>query len=105
MSETMYRYTNGSGGVIILEHHRVISLTPMGKWVEAYGVKKFVRNDTRKRFAHETKAAALEAFIARKNRQACILGAQLKNVNDCLKRAEGATPETLKVHPDYFDFL
>lgn len=54
----------------------IVKQTPKGCWLEYYGYRKFVLAKARKRWASETKAAALDAFIARKKRQIKILEKQ-----------------------------
>jgi hypothetical protein len=79
----------GPGHVEVYVHeHDVIKHTPKGVWLNAYGEKKFVRRDARKRFACPTKEEALESFVARKKRQIGILSAQLRNAEDAIHKAQ-----------------
>lgn len=73
---------------IRLRKYPVIKHTPRGVWIiHNYGDRKFILNDSRKRFACETKEKAMESFIARKTRQASILRAQLRSVEKALSIA------------------
>ena len=65
----------------------VVKETPKGCWIDVYGKRKFVLNDSTKRYAYPTKELALQAFIARKRRQCGILRAQLKNAEGLLAYA------------------
>ena len=79
MPSILYRYTDHND-TVMLEHYHVIRETPRGKWVvnendewrARYDVwpdrrfRKFVLNEGRKRFAHETTDDALRAFLKRK---------------------------------------
>lgn len=92
----LYRYSNGTGDRIVLEVFPVLRHTPAGKWIDVYGVQKFVLDKSHKRYACETKEMALASFIARKQRQLRILRGQLKGAEAALAVAQNATPETLK---------
>lgn len=93
----MYRYSD-RGGVLRCESFNVIRHTPCGVVVNDWGNERFVRNDSRKRFAHETKEAALASYIARKNRQIRILSCQLEAAKNGLRVATTNTPDTLRPH-------
>jgi len=70
---------------------RVLRETPKGVWLEdggAFGGKRFVLRDARKRFACPTQEEALESFRARKQRQLKILQAQVRHVETVLRMAE-----------------
>ena len=87
-----------------LPHHEigcltyaVLKETPKGFWIDYGGEKKFVLNDSRRRFAHRTQAEALTSFIARKQAQVRILKSQLKAAEAALwlaqqEQAKGVTP-------------
>jgi hypothetical protein len=64
---------------------KVLRLTPCGVWIDYYSKEKFINFRSRKQFACKTKVEALESFLARKNRQAVILSAQLRNVEEAEK--------------------
>ena len=103
----MYRY-EAHGEVIVLVELVVTRATPCGKWVQprfGYGKPKFVLNDAVKRYAHETKAAALESLRRRTARRVGILTVQLGAAQLIAERLEGATPETVVMTPDHFEFL
>lgn len=77
----------------------VIKTTPKGVWIELYGhsirydSKRFVLLNARKRYACPTKEAALESFIARKQRQERILKSQLDDVYEALTIAYAKRPK------------
>lgn len=91
----LYRYTNGTGDVIVLDTYPVLRVTPAGKWIDVYGTERFVRDKAHKHFACETKELALASFIARKQRQIRILRAQLRGAEAALTVAQQGTPETI----------
>jgi hypothetical protein len=95
----MFRYNNGSPN-LDLEAFKVVRETPKGKWVEnPYSTKhRFIRNNGRKRFAHETREAALESFKRRKICQIRILKTQLRTAEESFLIA-GGDPESLQVSP------
>ena len=105
MQEIMYRY-EAHGESIVLRELVVVKATACGKWVKhQYGEPKFVLNGTTKRYAHETKAAALESLRRRTSRRVGILTAQLGASQLILGRLTGATPETVVMTPDHFEFF
>ena len=55
----------------------VLSLTPMGVWIDYCGGKKFVNLQAKKRFACATVEDAFASYQARKRRQVKILESQL----------------------------
>ena len=97
--EVMYRYETGhfieplfpdeDGEPIPPSEYTVLRHTPQGKWV-GIGARgeRFVLNNSKKRFAHETKEAALESFIYRKKKQLKILRAQIDRVEEALRAAQ-----------------
>lgn len=64
----------------------VLKETPCGVWLDDYGTRRFVRSDARKRYACPTIEDAKESFLARKERQASILTARLRQVNEAIAR-------------------
>lgn len=72
-----------------IKEYKVLKHTPKGVWLDtaifvpwaetSFGErpKKFVKRDTRKRWACPTKAEALESFLQRKRRRVEILTAQI----------------------------
>ena len=100
MQEIMYRY-EAHGESIVLCTLVVVKATTCGKWVK----HQFVLNDATKRYAHETKAAALESLRRRTSRRVGILTAQLGASQLILGRLTGATPETVVMTPDHFEFF
>jgi len=77
----------------------VISHTPKGVWLLAFGKRRWVSNHSRKRFAHATEQEALRSFIARKERQISICHKQISNAQRAanmaaLKLKAYATNET-----------
>jgi hypothetical protein len=91
---------------LFFNSHRVVKTTPRGEWVDVYGERKFVLNDSMKRYAYSTKKEALESFIRRKAKQARILSAQLKKVNALHKAAtEKMTKDDMSNSTEHvFDF-
>lgn len=76
----MYRYADivfRDSIAIQLLQFKIIKYTKCGKWINHYGINKFVLNGARKRFAYETKELALQSFIMRKSRQCIIYKARL----------------------------
>lgn len=92
--DKMYRYSD-TGAVLRMDTFEVIRTTPRGKVINMYGKDRFVLNDSRKRFAHETKELALASFIARKHRQISILSHQLDIAKKALNLTSTHTPDTL----------
>ncbi len=65
---------------VYLAKYKIIKETPKGKWVgHSEYSKRFVLNNSRKRYAWETKEKAIESFISRKKRQIEILRMQLSD--------------------------
>lgn len=81
MSNTLYRYHNDHD-VMVLETFNVLKRTPRGAWIYDTDRRKrrFILDDSKKRFAYPTKDEAKTSFLARKARQVGILEAQLKNI-------------------------
>lgn len=71
-----------------VSEYLVIRHTAKGVWLEdgwhPPRGRRFVLRDARKRFACPTREEAFDSFRARKERQAKILRAQLKHVEDAL---------------------
>lgn len=97
MSDFFYRYVDEMVGDEYSSHPRIRLLrldvakrTPMGAWVQLgrLGKKRFVLNDSRKRYAHPTEAEALQSFIARKRRQKSIYAARHDHAEIMLRTAE-----------------
>lgn len=95
--EVMYRYEDMLESYnhlspkirVILLKYFVKRHTPKGKWIDmGFGDEKFVLNDSKKRFAHETKEDAIQSFIKRKERQKRILSSQLEHAIDALEIAQ-----------------
>ena len=87
----LYRYDcdTGNRDVLLLKEYQVVRRTPCGVWIQiAPGYPKpklkFVLNDSRKRWAHETLDGAKESFLARKNRQLNILRNQIIDIEACV---------------------
>lgn len=100
MPSILYRYTDVNDTVVLDTYH-VIRETPKGKWVVGeYDLwrardawpdrrwRKFVLNEGRKRFAHETTEAALAAFFRRKESHLDHLKAKIELVEAAVKRAK-----------------
>ena len=79
----------------------VLKRTPKGFWIDMnHAPKRFVRADGIKKFAHLTRAAAVESYIARKRSQAGFLIAQLRLTARRLNGANrtiGATPTAYEI--------
>lgn len=105
-SSWMFRYNVDNytfSTILRCEIYKISSKTPKGCWIvpnwvrlsDAEDIKlhrKFVRNDGKKRFAHETRALAKHAFLCRKERQIQILRSQLKKAEDAYVIAGGTLP-------------
>jgi hypothetical protein len=90
VGEDWYRYVNYPDGpdnttAIYLDEWRVDKHTPKGVWISRYGMKKFVLNDARKRYAYPTIELAKKSFIARKQHQIARLRSQLEQAETALK--------------------
>ena len=72
---------------IHLLSYYVMKRTACGVWLNHRGKRKFVLNNSNKRFAYETKELALTSFIARKRRQVLILRNQLETTEKALSLA------------------
>ncbi len=112
MSEIFYRYEIKIGGspvdpndpwrfgtdlFVYVKEFPVIRRTPCGVWLRVgLAGEKWTNTTCRKRYAHETKEAALEAFLARRRKQRCILHDQIKVCRKALRVAEKNTDELLK---------
>jgi hypothetical protein len=72
-----------------LRQYRIIKRTPAGFWIDiGMGERRFVKITPKKQFAHETKAAAIDSFIARKKRQFLIYRARLDDAEEALSTAK-----------------
>jgi len=85
-ADNLYRYEGYEE--VYLVPFKIQKRTKKGCWIHWYGSKlKFVLNDGRKRFAVETREAALANFIVRKNKQLKILQSQVQNTLYALENA------------------
>lgn len=95
----MFRYDGSFGEFaprLHLTAHKIVKETPMGKWIFNYGKNRFVLNEGKKRFAHETREAALNSFRIRKMYHIRILKEQLKGAEKDYILAGGVgSPEPL----------
>jgi hypothetical protein len=76
---------------LYLHKYRVLKWTKCGAWIRFSTYQRdqrFVNLKARKKFACKTEEDALESFIARKNRQAAILGTQLEAAEALSKHAK-----------------
>lgn len=111
MSETFYRYeieidgtvedpddpwNFGTDLTVCLVEFKVIKRTRCGAWLEIGSIKKWTNTVGRKRYAHETKEAALEAFVARRRKQRSILRQQLNVCETALDVATKKADELLQ---------
>ena len=75
----------GDGESFVQIHSfRVVKVTACGVWLDAFGARRFVLRDSRKRFACPTKKEALDSFRARKTAQLRILRKRIRHVERCL---------------------
>lgn len=105
MTSLYYRYFDRSwdhdgdtflfqGNVVLIPlEFIVVRRTPKGVWIHDPTVKKFpncrfILNDSKKRFACETKEKALVSFLARKKLQLGYLKANVIQVVDAIALAE-----------------
>lgn len=106
MKEIFYRYEDvqyapsldeyddpipGSGVLRVhLRTYEVAKHTPCGVQLEmGFGATRFVNTQRRKQFAHATKDAAKEAFIARKTRQAAIHQVRVNRAEKAIRIIQG----------------
>jgi hypothetical protein len=68
--------------------YKIIKRTPRGAWIQVGFDKKFILLNARRKWAHETKADALESFRHRKLNQIAILKHQLFVAKEALKSAK-----------------
>lgn len=70
-----------------LRELRVLKTTRCGVWLDDYGRRRFVLNDSYKKFAARTVDAARESFIARKRRQVSIYRHRVAHAENALEQA------------------
>lgn len=85
----LYRYVD-SHDVVLLKEYRIVRHTPKGVWIEVQPgypkpKLKFVLNDSRKRWAHDTRDGAKTSFLARKRRQLSILHNRIIDIDACVQ--------------------
>jgi hypothetical protein len=85
----------------------VLRLTPKGKWIEYRGERKFILNESHKRFACETVELAVKSFFARRERQISLLQGQLRRAEKEMARlkhltADPAVPKAAEVLEETF---
>ena len=107
-SDTYYRYDEviysagcdeygdpirGFGRVdIVLHSYPVTKRTPCGVVINAYGRRKFIKTKALRHWALWSEKAALDSFIARKEKQISILARQTEVAKDALSIAMGRLP-------------
>lgn len=101
MTRVYYRYEafhrTDDLTLMYLEEYPVLKETPSGVWINDWGMKKrFILTRAHKKWAHPTKAAALEGFIKRRERQIDILTAQLDRAKKALEAAKNFDPTSPK---------
>lgn len=79
--------------------YEVAKVTPKGVWLDFGWQRRFVRHDARKKFAAPTREEAMASFLARKERHARILRAQLEQVEDALAIARKQQDEAHRAIP------
>ena len=94
MDEYYYRYFDGAMSFYWNQpepdRFKVLSHTPCGVWIECDSNpsgKKWIHNDSRKKWAWPTIEGAQRSFICRKERQMEILEMQLDYARRCLEEA------------------
>lgn len=100
----LYRYENQYDRITLYSFH-VLKETPKGFWIDNWGKKKFVLSgDDGKRFAYETKEAALKSFERRKVLQIEHLKVRLQDAQHVLFCIKGQTPQEVEdFTPEYTD--
>ncbi len=86
--------TGDSSVTILIEELEVLKVTPKGVWLaycSQYSDRRFVLNESRKRFACPTIKEALDSFVARKERQAGIYEARDRTARRAIKLARTGT--------------
>jgi len=92
--EHLFRVSNSrEENVLYLEACKVLRRTKKGCWVSSWEGEKFINFDWHKRYAYETKKAALKSFIARRKRQIAMLAAQRDRAVKQLETAEALLKE------------
>ena len=89
----IYRYEDSfttAGMDISIREFFVLSETPKGKWIQSTNglYRRWMKNNTKRKYAHETKKQAIESYIHRKNRQIQILESQLNKAKIALNKAK-----------------
>jgi len=100
----LYRYVDfkvyGAPARGILEEYKVVKRTQCGVWIvlfrygttylgPGWSLRRFMYLNTKNKFAHLDKKAALYSYIMRKRRQLEILQGQVEKAVKCLQWAEG----------------
>ena len=86
-----YRYNvlNCASGIKLeLQRIPVFKQTAKGVWLGNKWDKRFVLNDSRKKYAYPTESEALEGFIRRKQRYLAILRSQMHSTRIALEIAQ-----------------
>lgn len=111
---------DGHKSDLYLGHYPVVRETPTGVWVHKYAAHgeprpkwiskmalkgdptkhKFIPNNSRRKFAHETEEEAYKAFMARKYRQLKILQCQIEDVLGTLYRLKESTRGYTRIPKD-----
>ena len=81
---SLYRYDN-HGDVVVPVTFHVVKHTPHGCWIRDYEKRRFVLNDSVKRFAYPTVEEAKTSFLARKRRQLALLRGQIAAVEGAVE--------------------
>ena len=81
--------TSASTVRLEVRKYKVIKHTPKGVWIEENWVhKRFILNDSRKKWAYATKEEAARSFFRRKKSQVKLLSRQLQQAELALVGAE-----------------
>ncbi len=100
-TQKLYRVDSSANGLLasnsflFASEYAIIRTTPKGVWVQAWGVKKFILNNARKRFAYPTLEEAKVSFIARRRKYVQILEAKIENAKHDI---EVATHEGVEIN-------
>lgn len=107
--EKYYRYTDiqSTYPIIRLEEFEVIKHTPCGVWIKLWAnKKKFILNNTHKKWACPTIELAKESFIKRKEKQYKIYKARADHVKLVLDNITDGKWQEMQEHSLFnFDYL
>lgn len=90
MSDMAYYYrAEAAENHLVCIGYPVLNYTPKGTWIDTgLGKKRFVRRESRKKFACSTIAEAVESLQRRRERQITVLAARLRRAHEELALAK-----------------